>query len=1388
MIFKQKIYNFTELFPNKLITQINSQNNVFMNSTFYKETYTYDENMGIKQNLCKVNLYHKPESVTYQQHSQIGGKGVGKSAARRTGTRTKQTARKSTGFQPELNFLYQKQCLNDDEEENRQEEEEYDDDSCIDLPLQQDKIRKILSEEEFEDNDESSSSSSSSISDSRNRSRSPVYRGGGRGRDRRSNKKKQKKSKRRDFDDDNDEIYNTQLNQESLKQPHRYRPQMKKKILCQGVQNISHSGTNFYNFLEQGAIILENVSLKLDHDKGYLLNLKDEIEKHKINLKKFRYLTLQISDEKDRQILKIYQISSDNKKSQHQLNPLNNFKDQKLIQPYDKNHIYFINREDYPLYIELEFNENKDNILQITNLKEIFDIILQLSQQKKVKNQAIKEFTEWKFLYDWHTFTEEQKFEKLTQYFSHELSFFLALRDPQFFQQKVKNIIKMKTQKQIIDFYLLEDWQQFKKVYDFQIYGFNNIQTFNFFEICLILDFEIRINKDKKNIEQIQFYLDQFNKSHSDHLNLKQQDMQQVWDSIFSYKQLKDKQTKENNVKSKNKEKSVQQYLEQNRGINQIQLQQQQIQQGYKNVNKTKQYMETQYYQNSKPTQNQNLITFNQFWFELANHIIKKNGNIQNFISSKFFDFFLTKNFAQNFKINQILLITILTSLQINSKSDQQEPSLNQIIFEKKYLEKPKKSLQSEKNNNNGNQNNQIIVNQYITNPENDTYTDENNIKQIKTVDQFETFKIYTLNTRLVNASFSNLIVNILLQIPEGAVQLGHNLQTDNIIKELKQLQTFEINIPFYFPETGKFKLYPASAIINNTEKIVGIANEITNIKVEDKIAKNKLTNHKNSKISFEELVYQKEYDIILEKLPKNELSLLNVPKKSLEKFIDYLKNNKAQFEKIKSYLQTIPNLQKQVLKLLLHHKDFKNLIHWFHDETLPKIHYKFYFKYFKLNNSSKPICDNNQYFEFTPLIQKRVMELNFGQNNNNIQKILNQQFRQEYYQFLYYLGEKNNNANLADYLMLVYYLILQENISQAKIIFDQNIKLFFENKQQIDTENEQNLKEFQVQIDYIAAYLDIYYGYPKFEMAFEISQKYLNFTLLNWRNMFISVYNYLMDYKKQSENKIQQLDVYQGQELQKLTNNNLQNYQFQDEHFTYELDSEKSQINLKTKNISELIIKAYNINVELLFSVNPFEISYKEINLKTIRCFKPQYEIKLPIQQQFGNLNEQETAFKIPKDLQNSNILFTLKSNNDTQSVLYSKSSLQVDVHSKMGQILVQNKGKKMEPFPKVYVKVFAKFKQNQSSIFYRDGYTDLNGRFDYAISSVVNDITTIDKFAIFVSKSQQDGCFITIVDPPSTLNQIQQSQNSLLIKRAMNSLGNLQFENENGRKIQKQ
>ena len=68
-------------------------------------------------------------------------------------------------------------------------------------------------------------------------------------------------------------------------------------------------------------------------------------------------------------------------------------------------------------------------------------------------------------------------------------------------------------------------------------------------------------------------------------------------------------------------------------------------------------------------------------------------------------------------------------------------------------------------------------------------------------------------------------------------------------------------------------------------------------------------------------------------------------------------------------------------------------------------------------------------------------------------------------------------------------------------------------------------------------------------------------------------------------------------------------------------------------------------------------------------------------------------------------------------------------------------------KPLPKVYVKVYARTADGQVK-FYKDGYTDLRGRFDYASVSTPEK-QPVTRFAI-LALSDERGAMIREAAPP--------------------------------------
>jgi hypothetical protein len=142
----------------------------------------------------------------------------------------------------------------------------------------------------------------------------------------------------------------------------------------------------------------------------------------------------------------------------------------------------------------------------------------------------------------------------------------------------------------------------------------------------------------------------------------------------------------------------------------------------------------------------------------------------------------------------------------------------------------------------------------------------------------------------------------------------------------------------------------------------------------------------------------------------------------------------------------------------------------------------------------------------------------------------------------------------------------------------------------------------------------------------------------------------------------------------------------------------------------------------------------------------------------QFANIlpNQTETIdlpakqssfdFPLPEKLVNSNLLIEIVGAGGTQSQAYYSNALRVQTVENYGQLRV-NLDKDGAPLSKVYVKVYARMKDGAVK-FYKDGYTDLRGYFDYT-SLNTNELDFVDKFSILIL-SEAHGAVVREANPP--------------------------------------
>lgn len=108
----------------------------------------------------------------------------------------------------------------------------------------------------------------------------------------------------------------------------------------------------------------------------------------------------------------------------------------------------------------------------------------------------------------------------------------------------------------------------------------------------------------------------------------------------------------------------------------------------------------------------------------------------------------------------------------------------------------------------------------------------------------------------------------------------------------------------------------------------------------------------------------------------------------------------------------------------------------------------------------------------------------------------------------------------------------------------------------------------------------------------------------------------------------------------------------------------------------------------------------------------------------------------------------------------MYSSSSLVLTLSKDTGKVKVTTK--QGAALSKVYVKCFAKTTSNQV-IFFRDGYTDIRGSFNYFDIKNIEG-RNIKEFALFVS-DEKLGCLTSVVEAPTNW-PVQQEKVKLVSK----------------------
>ena len=687
----------------------------------------------------------------------------------------------------------------------------------------------------------------------------------------------------------------------------------------------------------------------------------------------------------------------------------------------------------------------------------------------------------------------------------------------------------------------------------------------------------------------------------------------------------------------------------------------------YRGLESTKEWTETNYYRLPISSHNRDLIAESRFWLDYARH--KKE------------DTFGSPHLGEATRnIHETLLALAILDLPFDSPESSTEIDGRRLVFTAAdnaiAFHREIKEAQIAENHT------PLLVSQsYFRNG--DRHQIENGERVDKFVtDEFITSVTYGCQVVVTNPTSTMQKLDVLLQIPGGAMPLlGHRATTTRKIS-LDPYTTQRLEFFFYFPATGDFKCYPAH--VSKGGAVIAHAGQST-FKVVNEPSK-------ADESSWAHLSQWGTGEQVLAYL-----SRMNLHKIDLLKIAWRCRESRDFFGKALDILQSRGRYHRELYSFGLFHNH------------LPIARQFLLVDGRYLDNCGDYLSSNlvtidpvarhaYEHLEYKPLVNNRSHAV------GGTRKILNGRIRGHYQNFLRILSQKPE-LDSSDQLSIAYYLFLQDRAEEAMTRLDA-----------VDAED----LSTRIQYDYFRAYSAFYRSKP--DEAREIATKYTGHPVDRWRERFVNV--------------IAQADEIEGKgpSLASDEDRNQQQAKLAAAEPSLRLSIDGSTVNIDYQQITNVQVNYYEMDLEFLFSTNPFVSSDRG----SFSLIQPNKSERIQLAD-----SKRSHSFELPHDYQSRNVLVEVIGGGKKRSLAVYSNELNTVVSERYGILTVRHSADN-RPLPTTYIKIYALTESGPQ--FYKDGYTDLRGKFDYASVST-SDIGDVLKFSILVM-NEENGA--TVLEAP--------------------------------------
>jgi hypothetical protein len=523
--------------------------------------------------------------------------------------------------------------------------------------------------------------------------------------------------------------------------------------------------------------------------------------------------------------------------------------------------------------------------------------------------------------------------------------------------------------------------------------------------------------------------------------------------------------------------------------------------------------------------------------------------------------------------------------------------------------------------------------------------------------DEFLAGAVYGANIVVTNPTSARQKVSVLLQIPQGSLPVKGSKATESRRLQLEPYSTQTLEYYFYFPEPAAQGLSHYPVHVSREEQIVGEAKPFT-FKVVPQLTQ-------IDKTSWDYVSQYATDGEVFDFLDKSNIQRLDLVRVAwrVRRSADFFRRLVAVMERRHVYSGPI-------YRYAMVHNDAAALATWLrHDDAFvgecgP---------YLKSKLLTIDPIERRAYehLEYAPLVNQRAHRV--GAEN----RIANSVLRAQYQHLLDILAYKPA-LDPTDQMSVVYYLFLQDRVEEALARFHA-----------IPAE----ALPTRLQHDYFRCYAAFYEEQPS--VARGIAQQYADYPVDRWRKLFAEV--------------AAQLDEIEGTKPARLDekepNREKQQGELAASEPSFDFKVENRQIALTWKNLREVTIRYYLMDPEFLFSASPF-VTQDSGRFSIIKATRTDTQA-LPE-------GKDQLSIPLPGEFTKANVLVEILGAGQRKAQTYHANTLKLNVAENYGRLEVRDDTEN-KALSKAYVKVYARLK-NGTVRFYKDGYTDLRGRFDYA------------------------------------------------------------------------